>query len=148
MDVPSVRARTPKLQAQSKVYLVDPLLARLASLRQPALEAPGLDHLSQQQLGMALARQAEALHPGTYPRFENVLFHRSATRSEIDFVSPRPDGVPLESKYTDGPWRREAQTMRAGFRRVSWPHARCSSSTIPSGRCPPRWSPSFWSHSN
>ncbi len=107
----------PKLRAQSKVYLVDPLVARLASLRQPVLQAPGLDRLSQQQLGMALARQAETLRPGTYPRSENVMFHRSATRREVDFVSPPPNGVPLESKYTDGPWRREAQTMRTEFRR-------------------------------
>jgi hypothetical protein len=106
---------TPKLRAQNKVYFVDPLLARLASRRQPVLEAPSLDRLSEQQLGVALARQAEAVHPGTYPRFESVLFHRSATGSEVDFVSPHPPTVPLESKYTDGPWRREAQTMRAEF---------------------------------
>ncbi|MGH8906677.1 MAG: DUF4143 domain-containing protein [Egibacteraceae bacterium] len=106
----------PRLRAQHKVYFADPLLARLASLRQPVREVPTLDRLSEQQLGMALARQAEALNPGTYPRFENVLFHRSATRGEVDFVSGRPEGVPLASKYTDGPWRREAQTMRSEFR--------------------------------
>lgn len=108
---------TPKLRAQSKRYFTDPLLARLAAARRPGAAAPDLTKLSEQQVGMALLRQATRQDPGSYPRFEHVLYYRTATRSEIDFVSGGRSAVPVESKYVDGPWRRDAQTLRAAFGR-------------------------------
>ena len=38
---------------------------------------------------------------------------RSAAVKEIDFVGPGFGGVGIESKYTDGNWRRDALTLKA-----------------------------------
>jgi uncharacterized protein len=107
---PSYRedALKPKLRAQEKVYFTDPIYTQLA---------PGarldLTTLSEQQLGMALLRGLEHDMPGSYTDFARVLHHRTATRKEIDFVGPDFGGAALESKYVDGRWRREAQTLQA-----------------------------------
>lgn len=101
---------TPKLNAQSKWYFTDPLLARLAGLRRGGRE-PDLTQLSQQQIGLALLRSldtdgtADIADPGT------VLHYRSATRAEIDFVSRRFGEIAVESKYVDDRWGRELQTI-------------------------------------
>jgi predicted AAA+ superfamily ATPase len=106
----------PRLRARSKLYFTDPLLARLAHLRNPeAVRAPDLAKLSEQQIGLSLLRQREAAEPGSYTRFESVMYRRTATGGEIDFVGPWMGGVPFESKYVDGAWRREAQTARAAY---------------------------------
>ena len=98
----------PKLSAQSKVYFTDPVYAQLG------LDAP-LDAsvLSEQQLGMALWRSLERERPGCYVEFDRVLFHRTPTRREVDFVGPEFGGCAIESKYVDGRWRRDAQTLQA-----------------------------------
>ena len=107
---PSYRedALKPKLRAQEKVYFTDPIYTQLA----PGV---GLDltRLSEQQLGMALLRGLEHDEPGSYTDFARVLHHRTPTRKEIDFVGPDFGGVAIESKYVDGRWRREAQTLQA-----------------------------------
>jgi uncharacterized protein len=106
----------PHLRARSKLYFTDPLLARLAHLRNPeAVSAPDPTKLSEQQIGLSLLRQREAVEPGSYPRFESVMYRRTATKGEIDFVGPWMGGVPFESKYVDGAWRREAQTAKAAY---------------------------------
>lgn len=107
---PSYRedALNPKLRAQEKVYFTDPIYTGLA---------PGsrldLTRLSEQQLGVALLRGLEHDQPGSYMDFGRVLHHRTATRKEIDFVGPDFGGVAIESKYVDGRWRSEAQTLQA-----------------------------------
>jgi hypothetical protein len=84
---------TPNLKAQEKVYFTDPM--------------------SEQQLGMALLRGLEADEPGSYVDFGRVLYHRTPTRKEIDFVGPSFAGLAFESKYIDGRWRGEARTLQA-----------------------------------
>lgn len=98
----------PNLRAQEKIYFTDPIYTRLTPLDQL-----DLTRLSEQQLGMALLRGLEADNPGSYVDFDRVLQHRTATRREIDFVGPNFGGVALESKYVDGRWRGEAQTLGA-----------------------------------
>jgi uncharacterized protein len=106
----------PRLRARSKIYFADPLIARLAHVRNPdAVGAPDPTKLSEQQLGLSLLRQREAAEPGSYIRFESLFYRRTVTKSEIDFVGPWMDGVPFESKYVDGAWRRDAQTARAAY---------------------------------
>jgi hypothetical protein len=80
-----------------------------------AVRAPDPAKLSEQQIGLSLLRQREAAEPGSYTRFDSVMYRRTATKGEIDFVGPWMDGVPFESKYVDGAWRREAQTARAAY---------------------------------
>jgi predicted AAA+ superfamily ATPase len=101
----------PKLNAQSKWYFVDPLIARLAALRGFGRE-PDLTQLSEQQLGMALLRSVGAGAATEIADYDAVLCYRSATNAEIDFVG-RPLGVAVESKYADDISGRVAQTIRA-----------------------------------
>jgi hypothetical protein len=62
---------------------------------------------------MALVRNLEREQPGSYMEFDRVLYHRTPTRKEIDFVGPEFGGMAIESKYIDGRWRGEAQTLAA-----------------------------------
>lgn len=104
----------PKLRAQSKWYFADPLLARLAYLLSPARRQPDATQLTEQQLGVALLRSAERTRPGSFVDFDTVLYARTPSRKEIDFVGPGLDPVAVEGKYTDGDrWRGEAATVNA-----------------------------------
>jgi hypothetical protein len=105
----------PKLRAQSKWYFVDPLLSRLAYLASPGRGEPDATQLTEQQVGVALLRSGERRSPGSYVDFDRVLYARTPTRKEIDFVGPELDPVAIEAKYTDGDrWRGEAATVNAG----------------------------------
>ena len=108
----------PRLGAQYKLYFTDPVYARLGDSSAAMATADGppetdFSRLSQQQLGMALLRAGERAAPGSLPAFDRVLHHRTATRREIDFVGPTLGGLAFESKYVDGKWRRDAQTLDA-----------------------------------
>jgi predicted AAA+ superfamily ATPase len=104
----------PAWRSQSKRYFVDPLFARLAHLRNAAFPAPDSTVLTEQQLGMALLRAAEAATPGVFPSFDQVMYERTPTRKEIDFVGPGLSPVAIEGKYTDtGRWVGEAATVNA-----------------------------------
>ncbi|MGQ0630037.1 MAG: ATP-binding protein [Sporichthyaceae bacterium] len=104
----------PQLRGQAKYYFTDPLLARLAHLRNPAYRAPDATQLTEQQLGVALLRSAEAAAPGAFASFDQVLYERTPSRKEIDFAGPRLSPVAIEGKYTDGgKWAGEAATVNA-----------------------------------
>jgi uncharacterized protein len=104
----------PRLGAQAKRYFTDPLLARLAHLRRSTHPAPDVTRLTEQQLGMALIRHLENANPGSYAGYDDVLFERTPTRKEIDFVGHRLAPVALEGKYTDrGRWVGESATLNA-----------------------------------
>ena len=98
----------PKLGAQAKLYFTDPVYAHLAPD-----DGSDFARLSQQQIGMALLRASERASPGAYVESDRVLHHRSRSRKEIDFVGPGFGNVGIESKYTDGNWRRDALTLKA-----------------------------------
>ena len=102
-----------KPNARGKVYFLDPAYARLGPT------PPDDSQLSEQQLGMALLRCFERERPGSFMDFAEVLHHRSNTRREIDFVGPGFGGVAIESKFVDGRWKRDAQTLLAsGWRGI------------------------------
>ena len=98
----------PQPRSQRKLYFTDPVYTRLA----PG-PAPDFSVLSEQQLGMALLRSIETTSPGSYLDFDRVLYHRSASRTEIDFVGPDLGEVAIESKYVDGRWRTPARTIES-----------------------------------
>jgi predicted AAA+ superfamily ATPase len=104
---------TPREKSQDKVYAVDPVIARLAHLRNPARTDIDPTVLTEMLLGMTVHRHA--YQAGTPWADESFLFHaRTPARKEIDFVSDRLGGVALEGKYTDGAkWRGEAATVNA-----------------------------------
>ena len=97
----------PKPNARAKFYFMDPAYARLCST------PPDDSQLSEQQLGMALLRRFARESPAAFLDFTAVLHHRSNTRREIDFVGPDFGGVAIESKFVDGRWKRDAQTLAA-----------------------------------
>lgn len=106
----------PMLNAQRKHYFLDPLYARLASLR-AQVAPPDYTELTEQQLGVTLLRAHEAESPGTLMDYDAVLFLVSPTRKEIDFTGAWLGGIPYEGKYIDGGWRQEAATVASAYGR-------------------------------
>jgi hypothetical protein len=90
----------PKMNAQTKWYFADPILARLGAIRGYGHE-PDLTQLSQQQLGVTLLRALDATAIGDIADHDAILYYRSAKSSEIDFVGRRLGSVAFESKYGD-----------------------------------------------
>jgi predicted AAA+ superfamily ATPase len=103
----------PRDRAQDKLYAIDPLIARLSHLRNPA--RPDIDPtaLTEMQIGLALRRRVLAERPDAGN--DEFLFHvRTPTRKEIDFVAEDLGSVAIEGKYVEGGnWRSEAATVTA-----------------------------------
>jgi len=106
------RSGRPNPAAQRKVYFVDPLIAQLVHLRSGVTPAPDPSQLSEQQIGLLLARATSLERPATFIESDAVMYERTSTGAEIDFVGPSL-GLPFESKYEDRPWKRATLTMRA-----------------------------------
>jgi uncharacterized protein len=102
------------MRAQSKLYFMDPFMATLAHRRNQVFNLPDASRLSEQQLGLTLARCLTARDPARFTEGTQVLFERTSADAEIDFVGPDLT-VPFESKYVDGGWKREARTMRKRY---------------------------------
>ena len=105
----------PKARSQSKWYFTDPRLARLAS-DFGAGTPPDPTQLSEQQIALALLRALEEEWPGAAVRHDRLLYYRSATKAEIDFVSASFPAACVESKYVDHGWARAFQTIEASGR--------------------------------
>jgi uncharacterized protein len=106
----------PNLRAQEKIYFLDPLIAGLPHRRDERRRAPDDSQLTEQQLGVLLLRAAGGEGPEALLEANTVMYERTPSEAEIDFVGPEM-GVAFEGKYVDGPWKRAAQTMRAGHER-------------------------------
>jgi predicted AAA+ superfamily ATPase len=102
--------------SQKKVYFTDPLLARIARLVNDQRREPAVSQLSEQQIGLALARAIDAGQPGAFAPEARVMYERTKTNREIDFVGPDLDGC-VEGKYVDSGWKGEARTARANYDR-------------------------------
>lgn len=112
-----IKKDRPNTAAQRKLYFVDPLVAQLAHRRNPSsCPAPDISRLNEQQVGLALARAVAFEDPASFVQADRVMYERTGTDAEIDFVGPELE-VPFECKYTDSRWRREAQTIRARYGR-------------------------------
>lgn len=100
-------------RGQEKLYAVDPLIARLAHLRNPARADLDLTVLAEMQVGMAL-RRATFADGWPWTADEVIFYHRTPTRKEIDFVGEPLAGTAVEGKYVEtGRWRGEAMTIDA-----------------------------------
>jgi uncharacterized protein len=111
-----IRDGRPNTAAQRKLYFVDPLVAQLAHRHNPGFPAPDAAKLTQQQIGLALARAVSLHAPTAFVQTDRVMYERTDTGAEIDFVGPDLE-IPFECKYTDGKWRKEALTMTARYGR-------------------------------
>lgn len=105
----------PSSKAPRKVYLTDPLLARLSAAIDDQMQPPDISRISEQQLGMALLRAVERERPGAFIRGLRVQYVRTSTGAEIDFAGPDLPDLCVEGKYVDRNWKREAQTAAATF---------------------------------
>lgn len=103
----------PRDGAQEKLYAVDPLVARLAHLRNSARQDIDPTVMTEMQVGMALRRRMIA-DRGSAMSDEFLFYVRTPSRKEIDFVSEYLAGTAIEGKYCDdGGWRSEAATVNA-----------------------------------
>lgn len=102
----------PRQKSQAKLYATDPLIARLAHLRNASRADVDITILTEMQLGMALRRSVLSRLP-TGGNDDFLFYVRTPTRKEIDFVA-EPLGAAIEGKYIDGGnWRSEAATVNA-----------------------------------
>lgn len=103
----------PNLRAFAKSYFTDPLLARLAHLRNPVCTDPDLTLLTEQQIGRALLLGHEAEQPGTLLDFSGLFFRTTPARKEIDFVGAGFPRLGIEAKYVDHNLAQAGATLRA-----------------------------------
>lgn len=106
-------AWVPRERAQDKLYAVDPLVARLAHLRNPARADVDPTVLTEMQIGMAIRRRMLTERPWSATD-QSLFYVRTPARKEIDFVAGDLASVAVEGKYAeDGRWAREAATVNA-----------------------------------
>lgn len=103
----------PHLKAQRKFYFYDPLLARLAHLLDQRNPDPPHEHLSEQQLALSIRRALELERPSGFTDHSQLMFQKTPSRNEIDFVSPHMNRVAFESKYVDAKETRAASAIKA-----------------------------------
>ena len=109
---------SPRVGASPKVYFIDPLLVRLAHHKAPTTTPPPESStISEQIIGLTIARQFERRAPGTFEDFADVLYETTPTRQEIDFVGPKFKDFGYEGKYVDMGTKRAAQTLDARFKK-------------------------------
>ena len=108
--------------AQSKLYLLDPVIAQLPALRDSTYPRPAMTNLTESHLALELARAVNQMHSGRFVEQRAVMYARSGSGNEVDFA-PLPvhrDGtesrtVPLEAKWVTRNWRSEALVMRGRY---------------------------------
>jgi predicted AAA+ superfamily ATPase len=100
-------------RSQDKLYAIDPIIARLANLRNSAQPEPDITVMAEMQTGVALRRAAYA-EGCPWAADEVIFYYRSPARKEIDFVGEPLGGAAIEGKYIEsGKWRGEAVTVEA-----------------------------------
>ncbi len=104
--------------AQSKLYLADPLIARLPSLLDASAPPPDFTASTEAALAVALARSIDLLHPSRLIEQRAVGYLRTGSGNEVDFaampiaVGGQPTVTcPIEAKWVSDGWRSEARTI-------------------------------------
>jgi predicted AAA+ superfamily ATPase len=104
-------------RADKKVYPLDPLVAHLAAVVNGRDRfAPDPTRAVESLLAVGLFRATEAETFAAFGVQQGVLYYRTSTNREIDFLvgSSR---APFESKYADSVDRRDVQVMEQAFGR-------------------------------
>ncbi|MCL4467176.1 MAG: ATP-binding protein [Chloroflexi bacterium] len=107
-------AGAPEVGKLRKVYPVDPIIARLASLYSSGIPEPNPSQLAEAVLAMAIFRSVEGGSIDRFGRPERLFYYRSASNTEVDFLV-LPERRAAESKYIDTPDRRELRAMQDNF---------------------------------
>jgi uncharacterized protein len=109
--------------AQSKVYPLDPLLAHLPQLVEPAFPVPAMSAVSEAVLAATMARAVDAMQPGRLLEGRAVGYARTGG-GEVD-LAPVPTGAtgseswtpPVESKWVSDGWRPDARAIERRYGR-------------------------------
>ena len=103
---------------QAKLYLLDPIISWIPNLLRSGSAKPDFTSLTEQVIGVTLARAIDTLEPGRWIGGDTIGYERTNSGNEIDLTSisvQSPAGprgtVPIESKWVDNGWRREALTL-------------------------------------
>lgn len=110
--------------SQPKLYLLDPLIASLGSYVRAGLGRSDSTQLTENAMGIAMARAIDASEEGRWMSQDTIGYLRSGKGNEID-LSPVPvptaSGVeyttPLESKWVSHGWRGESRSVDSKFGR-------------------------------
>ena len=106
------RGWVPFPGSRDKIYAIDPLIARMAHLRNPARQDIDPTILTEMQLGLAIIRRVTK-NQGV-PVDDLLFYYRTPTANEIDFVSDLLMGTAVEGKYCEGTgWKRAARTVNS-----------------------------------
>jgi len=98
-------------RSHEKLYAIDPVIARLAHLRNPARPDLDITILAEMRVGMAL-RRATFASGLPWTADEVIFYHRTQSRKEIDFVGEPLAGAAVEGKYVEtGRWHGESATV-------------------------------------
>jgi uncharacterized protein len=107
---------------QPKLYLSDPILAWIPFLLRAGSEAPDFTRLTEQAVGVGLARVIDGLEPGRWISGDTIGYARTTSGNEVDLLPVNvasPAGLrptcSIESKWVDGGWRREAMTIEGKY---------------------------------
>ena len=108
--------------AQSKFYLVDPILAWTPARLGLGVAEPDFTKMTEGLLAVTLARRLDDLTEGRWSDSDTVGYGRTSSGAEVDFAPVRtatPAGVatttPIESKWVDAGWLGEARTMESKY---------------------------------
>lgn len=100
---------------QDKLYSIDPLIARLPSLRDKRVPPPDSPKMNEQQIGVALLHALISEDLSAILDETALMVQRNPdSGSEIDFVGPLLP-VPIESKYVSQGWKRESKALRDSY---------------------------------
>lgn len=110
--------------SQSKLYLLDPVIAQLPSLRDGTFRPASMTRLTEGQLALEMARAIDRIHQDRFVEQRAVSYVRTGAGNEID-LAPVPVhrsgtetwSVPIECKWVTRNWRSEALTMRGRYGR-------------------------------
>ena len=108
--------------SQSKIYLVDPILAWLPSRLRAGLPEPEFTQLTEAAIGVSLARRIDVLDEGRWAASDTIGYVRTTTGNEVDFgpvAVPSAAGsltsVPIESKWVESGWRADARVIEGKY---------------------------------
>ena len=108
--------------SQPKLYLLDPILAGLPSLRDSSFDDPDMTRLTESLLALELARSVDCLASDRFVEQRAVFYARTERGNEVDFApvpvtvaSAQRQTTPLESKWVTRNWRQESLVMRGRY---------------------------------
>ena len=104
--------------AQAKLYLTDPVLAWLPSRLRAGLPAPDMTRLTENAVGVTLARAIDDLEAGRWLGADTIGYARTQSGNEVDLAPIALPGLagpawsaPVECKWVDQGWRAEAKII-------------------------------------